>query len=257
MSISGFEKGKGWCKLMRWRYVGLFAVGLCAIGLTSVTVDADDVQPIDLLVTGDDVWADRARFFVEEDSELANILASEDPMRAEIDEHVARAVEQLTNDDKTDEESDEDDTLYQPTKDVLALAKKTNRGDAIQLYPEGSDKAASVIALANEQLGIDYVWGGKSPSGFDCSGLTQYVFRHALGVEIGEWTLPQSQYGERIPVSEAQPGDLYFWGEGVARHVALAVGDNMYIHAPQPGTVVRYNSTSWYMPDYAVRMFDD
>lgn len=253
---------------MRWRKLGKCAAYLsvvigCGVSLP-VFADPNDATAlsdaaIDLLVTDEDVWAVRARFFVESDQRLADILDTEDERVADIDAILARTMSQLTSEGNSSVEGkDAGEAPYRPSSDELALAKEMNVGSSVLVYPtSNAEKAASVIALANEQLGIDYVWGGKSPSGFDCSGLTQYVFRHALGVEIGEWTLPQSQYGERIPVSEAQPGDLYFWGEGVARHVALAVGDNMYIHAPQPGTVVRYNSTSWYMPDYAVRMFDD
>ncbi|MFD1670479.1 C40 family peptidase [Agrilactobacillus yilanensis] len=118
------------------------------------------------------------------------------------------------------------------------------------------NKAAAVIALAKEQLGKPYVWGGKGPSSFDCSGLMHYVFANALGLEIGGWTVPQESAGTQISVSQAQPGDLIFWGSrGATYHVALYLGNNQYIDAPVPGRSVEIASISQYfMPSFAVRV---
>lgn len=113
-----------------------------------------------------------------------------------------------------------------------------------------------VISNAQKYLGVPYVWGGKSPSGFDCSGFVQYVYRETYGMEIGGWTGAQQNAGTRISVAEAQPGDLYFWadGSGGTYHVALATGGGSYIHAPQPGQSVSYGSVSGYAPQFAVRL---
>lgn len=118
-----------------------------------------------------------------------------------------------------------------------------------------SESAKKVIALAEQQIGKPYVWGARGPDSFDCSGLMQYVFRNALGMEIGSWTVPQESAGTIISIEDAQPGDLYFWGsQGATTHVALATGNGSYIHAPQPGDNVKVGNTQWYTPSFAVRV---
>ncbi len=121
--------------------------------------------------------------------------------------------------------------------------------------PAPSGNGSSVIAEAYKYLGVPYVWGGKTPSGFDCSGFTSYVFRNATGREIGGWTVPQESAGTKISVAEAQPGDLYFWGSaGSTYHVAIALGGGQYIHAPTTGKTVSVGSVGSYGPSFAVRM---
>lgn len=121
--------------------------------------------------------------------------------------------------------------------------------------PAPSGNGSSVIAEAYKYLGVPYVWGGKTPSGFDCSGFTSYVFRNATGREIGGWTVPQESAGTKISVAEAQPGDLYFWGSaGSTYHVAIALGGGQYIHAPTTGQTVSVGSVGSYGPSFAVRM---
>ena len=113
----------------------------------------------------------------------------------------------------------------------------------------------SLIGNAEKYIGVPYVWGGKSPSGFDCSGFVQYVFRETYGMEIGGWTGAQESAGTRIPVEQAQAGDLYFWGNpGSTYHVALATGGGSYIHASQPGTPLGYSNVQSFTPTFALRV---
>lgn len=121
--------------------------------------------------------------------------------------------------------------------------------------PAPSGNSSAVIAEAYKHLGKPYVWGGKGPDVFDCSGFTSYVYRHATGREIGGWTVPQESAGTRISVGEAQAGDLYFWGSaGGTHHVAIALGGGQYIHAPTPGSTVSVSSVGAWAPSFAVRM---
>ncbi|MFZ1667651.1 MAG: NlpC/P60 family protein, partial [Trichococcus flocculiformis] len=78
--------------------------------------------------------------------------------------------------------------------------------------PTLSAPTGDVVSIAAKYIGVPYVWGGKTPSGFDCSGFTSYVFREAYGIEIGGYTVPQENSGTQIAVSSAQAGDLIFWG---------------------------------------------
>ncbi|MCH3490415.1 C40 family peptidase, partial [Enterococcus faecium] len=76
--------------------------------------------------------------------------------------------------------------------------------------------------------------------------LTYYVYMKATGHYIGGWTGEQQYAGTQIPVSQAQPGDLVFWGpsSGVTHHVGIYIGNGQFIHAPQPGDKVRVTSIS-------------
>ncbi|XBG73076.1 NlpC/P60 family protein [Enterococcus cecorum] len=121
------------------------------------------------------------------------------------------------------------------------------------LAPSGNGSA--IVAEAYKHIGKPYVWGAKGPDTFDCSGFTRYVYLQVTGRDIGGWTVPQEGAGTVIPVSQAQPGDLYFWGSrGNSYHVAIALGGGSYIHAPQPGESVKVGSVAYFAPSFAVRM---
>ncbi|EGP5400418.1 MAG: C40 family peptidase [Enterococcus faecium] len=114
----------------------------------------------------------------------------------------------------------------------------------------------AIVREAFKHLGKPYVWGAKGPNTFDCSGLSYYVYMKATGHYIGGWTGEQQYAGTQIPVSQAQPGDLVFWGpsSGVTHHVGIYIGNGQFIHAPQPGDKVRVTSISDFTPDFAVRV---
>jgi cell wall-associated NlpC family hydrolase len=111
-----------------------------------------------------------------------------------------------------------------------------------------SSNYSGVVGIAMQYLGTPYVWGGASPSGFDCSGFVMYVYAQ-MGV-----SLPHSsyaQYGAGVPVSfdQLQAGDLVFF-DGLG-HVGIYVGGGMFIHSPHTGDVVKVSSLSgWYTSAY-------
>ena len=112
----------------------------------------------------------------------------------------------------------------------------------------------NVVSFAESLIGVPYVYGGTTPSGFDCSGFVQYVYSH-FGVNLPRTTTQQENCGTQIPVSQAQPGDLYFWGnKGSAYHVAICIGNGQYIAAPEPGQSVSIGSTQYFQPSFAVRL---
>ncbi|MBG9982659.1 C40 family peptidase [Aerococcaceae bacterium DSM 111020] len=124
---------------------------------------------------------------------------------------------------------------------------------------QNASAQANVQTLLNnaaQYIGTPYVWGGKTPAGFDCSGFVQYVFQETYGINVGNWTGEQQYAGDVISVGEAQAGDLYFWGTpgGSTSHVAIATGGGEYIHASQPGSPLGYNNVQWYTPQFAVRV---
>lgn len=111
-----------------------------------------------------------------------------------------------------------------------------------------------IVSSAYSYLGVPYVWGGSTPAGFDCSGLTQYVFAEN-GISIPRVTTGQEYSGTMISLSQLEPGDLVFFGSrGATHHVGIYVGGGNYIHAPQTGDVVKVTSISAYTPSFGVRV---
>ncbi len=108
---------------------------------------------------------------------------------------------------------------------------------------------SGVVGIAMQYLGVPYVWGGASPSGFDCSGFVMYVYAQ-VGVSLPHYT--GAQWGMGIPVaySDLQPGDLVFF-DGLG-HVGIYIGGGEFIHSPHTGDVVRIDSLSeaWYAATY-------
>ncbi|OJG92875.1 hypothetical protein RV15_GL002820 [Enterococcus silesiacus] len=116
------------------------------------------------------------------------------------------------------------------------------------------DTSSTIVAAAKTHLGKPYVYGAAGPDTFDCSGLVQVAFT-AAGRSIGRTTVDQESAGATISVSEAQAGDLVFWGShGSTHHVGISLGDGTYIHAPVPGDVVQVATVASYTPDFAVRV---
>lgn len=111
-----------------------------------------------------------------------------------------------------------------------------------------------IVSEARKYIGVPYVWGGTTPQGFDCSGLVQYVYARC-GKQVPRVTTQQEHCGERIPLDQTQPGDLYFWGfPGQTYHVAIACGNGKFIQAPAPGQSVMFSDVHFFRPDFAIRL---
>lgn len=111
-----------------------------------------------------------------------------------------------------------------------------------QTNPQGDNE---IINTAKSFLGTPYVWGGTSPSGFDCSGFTQYVLAQN-GKSIPRTSQEQFASGQAVDKSNLQAGDLVFYGNGEATHVGIYEGNNKIIHSPHTGDVVKESDFSTY-----------
>ncbi|HEY9525109.1 MAG TPA: C40 family peptidase, partial [Thermopolyspora sp.] len=114
-------------------------------------------------------------------------------------------------------------------------------------WPTGSlmstDQIRIALTAAAGKIGSPYVWGAEGPNTFDCSGLVQWAYAQA-GVHMPRVTSQQWATGPRIPLAQAQPGDLLFWrndptNPGYISHVAIYWGDGKMLHAPHTGDVVK------------------
>jgi cell wall-associated NlpC family hydrolase len=99
------------------------------------------------------------------------------------------------------------------------------------------------VALAEQYLGVPYVWAGADPSGFDCSGLVMFVYRQ-LRIGLPHFSGSQWYSGERVPIGELAPGDLVFFDMGPSGpgHVGMYIGDGKFIEAPHTGAAVQISS---------------
>jgi cell wall-associated NlpC family hydrolase len=140
----------------------------------------------------------------------------------------------------------------QAAQQQQALTLQSTAVGATASTPSGTvappSQYGGVVAIAMRYLGVQYVWGGASPSGFDCSGFVMYVYAQ-VGVSLPHYTGAQWNMGVAVAQSDLQPGDLVFF-DGLG-HVGIYIGGGQFIHAPHTGTVVQISSISgWYAATY-------
>lgn len=104
----------------------------------------------------------------------------------------------------------------------------------------GTPAQIAVVKETMKYLGIDYVWGGDSPSGgFDCSGLVLYVYAK-FGVDFPHGATMQASMGTPVALADLQPADLVFFGDSsFYHHVGIYIGNGLFIEAPHTGDVVK------------------
>lgn len=180
----------------------------------------------------------------------------------------------------TDTETDSDTATT--TDDSATTSTTSTNGESSTTDNSAASGSASeqieqVINRAMSQVGVSYAWGGgnwNGPTqgirdggvadshgdynkvGFDCSGLMMYAF-YAVGIQLQHYSGYQYTAGRQVPVSEAKRGDMLFWGPGGSQHVALYLGNDQMVEAPNSGSVVRVSSVRWNnIQPYAVRMIE-
>jgi cell wall-associated NlpC family hydrolase len=99
-----------------------------------------------------------------------------------------------------------------------------------------------IVGIAQRYFGVPYVWGGASPSGFDCSGLTMYCYAQ-IGISLYHGATMQQHASIPVALTDLRPGDLIFFGNAsFSHHVAIFVSGSTCIEAPHTGDVVRYGT---------------
>lgn len=126
---------------------------------------------------------------------------------------------------------------------------------SVKKVSSATKKRDAVVKLAKKQIGKPYIWGATGPSGFDCSGLTSYVFKHAINKTLPRTTYGQITLGKSVAVStkKLKKGDLLFWGN---HHVGIYVGNGKFVHAPAPGQNVKTQTLASFYPSSAKRIID-
>lgn len=111
-----------------------------------------------------------------------------------------------------------------------------------------AEKINTIISTAKSLVGTPYVWGGESlqEGGFDCSGLTYYVFKK-VGITLNRVSADQAKQGTTVSRANLQPGDLVFYsfqGTSKVDHVGIYIGSNKMIHSPKAGDTVKITDIS-------------
>jgi cell wall-associated NlpC family hydrolase len=141
--------------------------------------------------------------------------------------------------------------LNSPQTGIEVLAASTGSlgsggSDPIGVAPPS--RYGGVVGIAMQYLGTPYVYGGASPSGFDCSGFIMYVYAK-IGVSLPHNAAAQYGYGTPVSRDQLQAGDLVFFN-GLG-HAGIYVGGGSFIHSPHTGDVVKISSmTGWYASTY-------
>ncbi len=118
--------------------------------------------------------------------------------------------------------------------------------------PEVTGTAAAIVATAKTCIGVPYKWGGESMSGFDCSGLIQYVFKKN-GISLGRTVTKQYNAGTHVSRNDLKPGDLVFFQNTYTTglsHAGIYIGDGQFIHASSDGVMVSKLSESYWNKRY-------
>ncbi|MGM9936548.1 MAG: NlpC/P60 family protein [Candidatus Ornithomonoglobus sp.] len=210
--------------------------------------DGDNVIIVDQegdyikILYGDDY---KEGYVINTGLETTGEWVEKDDVHAEIKRIAAEKAEAARKEEIAKQNAKNASSVY-VTTDSSASSESTSTSSS-------SSKGQAIVNSAMKYLGVPYVWGGTSPSGFDCSGLVQYVCSQN-GISVPRVAASQRGAGQYVSRENLQPGDLVFFsrGGGVS-HVGIYIGNGNMIHAPQTGDVVKVSSieTSYRISSYA------
>ena len=149
--------------------------------------------------------------------------------------------EQLLQQEAIEAKERANSTVSRGTSDSVSISP------GVQGTVTVSGGAQHLLSYAARFLGVRYLWGGQTPSGFDCSGFTGYVFKNAAGITLSRTSQQQINNGVRVGRSELRPGDLVFFytnssSPSTISHVGIYVGNNTMINSSNGG--VSYDDMS-------------
>lgn len=195
---------------------------------------------------------------------VSTLTAAPSPISPDQPKIVAQIEPQLTPEEATTEVAS---TSAQPVQvQAPAVASTTSKSTTPAPRPRtqsqsvsrgtsaasSSTKAAAILSTAKKYMGVKYVWGGTTPSGFDCSGFTQYVFaKH--GISLPRVSGDQYSQGRSVSMSNLQPGDLIFFsldGDKAIDHVGIYTGNGQFINASSSKGVTIYSLGSYWKSHY-------
>lgn len=178
---------------------------------------------------------ERKRLLAGKEQQVAQLEREEEARQRKLAEEVAKAARLAAERARQEAAAAKARTTTSKTKTATKTAVNSPSRDV-----PASALGDAVVDVAMRYIGVPYVWGGASPSGFDCSGLVMYSFAQ-LGVSLPHSS--RAQYNEGVPVARAdlRPGDLVFFGSPI-HHVGIYVGGGNMVDAPYTGANVGIRS---------------
>ena len=172
--------------------------------------------------------------------------------KVEVDGKTGYILSELLSSDKVKETTNTDANTTKDKNTTSTKNNVTNRGEEVDRSQ--SANSGNVVSYASSFLGTRYILGGASPSGFDCSGFTMYVYGK-YGVSLAHSARAQASVGAAVDRANLQAGDLVLFkgatGNSIG-HVGIYIGGNNFIHASNPsdGVKITSMSTSYYQTRY-------
>ena len=165
-------------------------------------------------------------------------------------QETSRGATEFRDTENEPEEKAEDNTNNKQDNNKAENNSGNNGSSNSATSSSSSNTGSAVLAFAKKYLGYPYVYGGASPSGFDCSGFTSYVYKN-FGVTLSRTAAGQTSNGTAVKRSELQVGDLVMFCSPI-NHVGIYAGNNQIIHAANPsrGVVIDTISSGYYNTNY-------
>ncbi len=182
--------------------------------------------------------------------------------RQELAEREEQEVEQQPQQENTQQQAEQTtqqtETTQQPVQEQQPVQQEEKRIEQqvkeeskVQTQAQSSNKGQDVVNYALQFKGSRYVYGGTSPKGFDCSGFTQYVYKH-FGVSLNRTAASQTSNGKSVSRSNLQPGDIIMFGKSGINHVGIYMGGGKIVHAANPsrGVTTDTINSGYYNTNY-------
>lgn len=166
-----------------------------------------------------------------------------------IAENLLSSTKQETSRSATTSRSTTNTTNTQATENTTQVASTADTATTTSNTSATSTTGSSVVSYAKQFLGCKYVYGGTTTNGFDCSGFTQFVYKH-FGVTLNRTAA--AQYSNGTSVTNLQAGDLVMFGKSGINHVGIYIGGNTFIHAANPsrGVTTDTLASGYYKTNY-------
>lgn len=180
-----------------------------------------------------------------------NTSSSDDQLNAAITE--MRRIRETIITESADNEAVELIEKAKATLKERQLAReRTQQASSSGYTGSASVSSSAIVNKAYQYLGVPYVWGGSTPSGFDCSGFIQYVYK-SQGINLPRVSRAQAAAGSYVSIANAQPGDILYFGQSSVTHVGIYIGNNKMIHASRPGVPIKIVDIGWHVRNYRIK----
>jgi len=229
-------------------------------------LETTPMQYLDVLFSsGDFLGAIKKAYLISQictsDKNLISEAKESKQKLTEVEENIEKeSIELQKNKDDVEKqikesEDEKEQLLKYVQENSEILSSGTDSVIPVTLPSDISDKAKAIIEESEKYLRVPYLWGGESPTGFDCSGLMQYVF-NSQGIDIPRVSEDQQSAATTISMSEIKPGDLVFNKASDSTHVGMYIGNDMYIQAPHTGDVIKISKLSTSNMKYVGRVLN-